>query len=152
MAKNPVTGQLSAKVSIVEAKKKQRKVMVGIPDTATANRRGATARGVISYQDILDQPTGKYFLILEPNIAQSHLFSVDEVTQTEDRITAKLGQDTVAVFSPLTPWYVINRKFVEVMNTEEMATRNCEDEAAMKALREKLYPKNKAGDGSGVYL
>jgi len=110
----------------------------------TTERRNILARGVLAYQDILDQPRGKYFLVLSSDGMANHLFSVNEVVIEEHYIVAFDHEgNRVVAFSPSIPWYAVNRDYAEEITTEEMASRSAEDRKLMEDLEKKLYPEDR---------
>jgi hypothetical protein len=131
--------QMAVKTKIVRKKK--------IDD----GRRTALGRGVLSYRDILDQPKGKFYLVIEPSPVHSQLFSVDEIEVSDHQIVSKVGGKLVTSFSPLLPWYIVDAGYVDMITTEEMASRSAEDDKLMTNLRKKLYPKDKDDLPIGQY-
>ena len=120
-------------------------------------RRNALTRGVLSYKDILDQPKGKYFLIVETSPMGSLLFSVDSIKKGEESIEAYSGDVLVTEFSPEVVWYTVSADYVDSITTEEMAKRNSEDNDLMHDLREKISKTSKKNgkknvDSSAGYL
>lgn len=108
--------------------------------------RNSLQRGVFAFQDILDQPQAPYFLVVEPSPIHPQTFLVDRVNVTEHQIQGVLKGSVVTAFSPMIPWYSVASKYVEMITTEEMATRTAEDDKRMGELRKKLYPKSKDHD------
>lgn len=115
---------------------------------AAPERKGALARGVLAYRDILDQPKGAFYVMVDTSSAQSILLAADKVDVSEEAVVLYLKNDedveghtgwtTVASFNSRLPWYAVAKDYVDVMTLEQMTRVSTEDHKAMHELEKSL--------------
>ena len=128
-----------------------REVVQVTPKIPTIRKRTIINRGVVTHQDLLDQPAGKYLLVLEHGPMSSHMFFVDKVEVTDKLATATKAGKVIVEFSPQLPWYLVNTSYVETLTTEEMLRRNSEDNKLMEQLKEELHPEKPTDQEEGAF-
>ena len=123
------------------------------PKTTSARTRTVINRGIITHKDLLDQPRGKYLLVLDPGPMSSHMFFVDKVEVTNKLATATKSGKVVVEFSPQLSWYLVNTNYIETLTTEEMWRRNAEDSKLMEQLKDELHPEkpNDQANEDGIF-
>ena len=109
--------------------------------------RNALTRGTLRYQDILDQPKGKFFLIIEPSPMQSLLFAVDRVNVDANVVRAWIGDVVVTEFAIGIPWFAIKANYVETVTSESMLRNTNLDTKLIDKLRDELMPAHGGGNG-----
>lgn len=105
------------------------------------DRRNAAERGVIAYQDVLDQTPEKYLLLVDINPMQLLIFQVDSVEQEGEAIVAKRSNGDVAIaFSKLYPWYTVSNSLINLQEYGTVLRARAEDDKVMEELKKEIGP------------
>lgn len=108
---------------------------------AQKERKSTLSRGVLSYHDVLDQPKGKYLVIIDTGPVQSLLFAADDIVVNKEYVTL-IGshENTIAKFHGALAWYAVASEYADVLTHEEMLRRTTDDRKALKELSKELQP------------
>lgn len=105
--------------------------------------RSLLDRTVLAHVDLIEQPSGTHYLVLDVGPIHNYqvfVFSVDRIEADETQVRAFLGDTCVVAFSPSISWYAVQASYTEPLTMREMMTRNARDNRASADLQKELYP------------